>query len=83
GQVEYTPALDFMGEDIFSYTVTDGNGNESTASVFVTVNQTNSPPIAHDDSAITQVNQSASIDVLSNDEDPDNDTLTITSIADP
>ncbi len=36
--VRYTPAADFNGQDSFSYTVTDVDGDSSTATVWVTVN---------------------------------------------
>jgi len=36
--VYYTPAFDYVGEDMFNYTITDNNGSEGvTAWVFVTV----------------------------------------------
>ncbi|PVA11462.1 type I secretion protein [Pelagivirga sediminicola] len=37
GTVKYTPTGAFVGEDTFTYTVTDGNGNEVTENVTVTV----------------------------------------------
>ncbi|WP_245838735.1 beta strand repeat-containing protein, partial [Maribacter sedimenticola] len=33
----YTPALDFVGDDTFDYTITDANNDSSTATVTVTV----------------------------------------------
>ena len=38
GTVTYTPNADFFGSDSFTYTISDGRGGFSTASVFVTVN---------------------------------------------
>lgn len=43
GTVTYTPASDYVGSDIYTYTVTSG-GKQETATVFVTV--TNSIPVA-------------------------------------
>lgn len=37
GTVRYTPAADFAGADEFSYTISDGQGGQATASVAVTV----------------------------------------------
>lgn len=44
---------------------------------------TNSPPLARDDTATTTEDVAVSIPVLANDEDPDGDPLTITSVSDP
>lgn len=82
-QIKYTPALDYTGEDNFIYTISDESGNESTASVIVTISGTNQPPIAADDSVTTLRNQSISIDVLGNDSDPDNDNVSISSVTSP
>lgn len=40
----YTPAADFSGTEEFSYTIGDGRGGSATASVSVTVNNTNNDP---------------------------------------
>ncbi|MFW6428763.1 MAG: carboxypeptidase regulatory-like domain-containing protein, partial [Desulfosalsimonas sp.] len=37
GAFTYTPGADFTGEDSFTYTVTDGNGEQDTASVTVRI----------------------------------------------
>ena len=44
GTVRYTPDAGFSGADRFSYTVGDGRGGESTASVAVTVAEPAGPP---------------------------------------
>ncbi|GAA3949010.1 Ig-like domain-containing protein [Allohahella marinimesophila] len=54
GSLTYTPDADFTGEDSILYTITDGNGGSSEASVAVTVNDTNALPVAVDDSASVQ-----------------------------
>jgi len=41
----YTPDADFNGTDTISYTITDGNGEFSTAEVTVTVNAVNDAPV--------------------------------------
>ncbi|OYV76060.1 MAG: hypothetical protein B7Z66_10205 [Chromatiales bacterium 21-64-14] len=38
--ITYTPATDFAGQDLFTYKVTDANGDMATATVTVTVNCT-------------------------------------------
>jgi hypothetical protein len=70
--VYYTPSLDYNGEDQFNYTISDGNGGSSTATVFITVIQVNDDPIANDDE-VTVLEDSIEnvIDVLANDTDAD------------
>uniref|UniRef100_UPI002FE01683 Ig-like domain-containing protein n=1 Tax=Polaribacter sp. P097 TaxID=3117398 RepID=UPI002FE01683 len=52
GEIEYTPALNFVGTDTFEYTIEDGNGDTATATVTVTVTAeviVNGTPTAVDD----------------------------------
>ncbi|MDG4548726.1 MAG: Ig-like domain-containing protein, partial [Rickettsiales bacterium] len=83
GQVKYTPNADFNGNDSFTYTITDGNGETSTGTVNVTVNPINDAPLAEDDTVTTDEDTPITIDVLSNDDDVDGDALTITSVSNP
>jgi len=57
-KVDYTPAVGFSGSDTFSYTITDGTGDVSTAAlVTITVSAagTSNVPLAQDDAiTITQ-----------------------------
>jgi hypothetical protein len=46
GGVLYTPTPDYNGTDSFSYTISDGNGGEDSATVTVTVIPVNDPPTA-------------------------------------
>ena len=43
--LKYSPAQDFFGSDSFTYTVDDGHGGTSTATVNVTVNAVNDAPV--------------------------------------
>ncbi len=45
----YSPAPDFFGDETFTYTIEDAQGNTSTATVTVTVENVNDPPVANDD----------------------------------
>ncbi len=84
----YTPDGSACGEpDNFSYTVTDGNGGTATANVIIDVagapGPANTAPDAVDDYDETKQGESVSIDVLSNDSDPEQDNLTITDFTQP
>ncbi len=46
----YTPPDHYFGQDTFTYTVSDTNGNTATGTVVVTVTEVNDPPVANDDS---------------------------------
>ncbi|VAW31035.1 T1SS secreted agglutinin (RTX), partial [hydrothermal vent metagenome] len=80
GQIDYTPALNFVGTEVFTYTISDGNGGGDTATVTIDVGGSNDAPIAQDDMPNTPEDTAVIIDVLNNDTDPDNDSLTILSI---
>ncbi|HEX6374843.1 MAG TPA: Ig-like domain-containing protein [Allosphingosinicella sp.] len=85
GSYTYTPsaaaqALD-DGEtvqDSFSYTASDGTASDS-ATLTVTVAGANDAPVAVDDAAATTEDASVSGNVLANDTDVDNETLTVTN----
>ena len=79
GNVRYTPNDGFSGTDAFTYIVSDGTV-ESTGQVTVVVNSVNDDPVANDDSVSTTENTPLTIDVLSNDTDPDGDSLTVSSV---
>jgi len=78
--ITYTPNLNYFGVDTFTYTVTDGQGNFDNATVTVTVTNTQDPPVAANDSTTTLEDTAFTINVLANDNDIDNDILTITAI---
>ena len=83
-KVSYTPDPDFNGIDIFDYTVSDGNGGTSTATVRLTVAPINDAPIATDDSYTLAKNSTATaFDVVSNDTDVDGDLLAIVFVNSP
>ncbi|WP_456867706.1 Ig-like domain-containing protein [Galbibacter sp. BG1] len=81
GVFEYIPNPSFNGNDRFSYTLTDANGNQTTAVVRVTIvevtdNSANDAPVAEDDFYVFD-GESLIMDVLVNDTDPDGDALSI------
>jgi VCBS repeat-containing protein len=76
--IRYTPGLDFCGEDSFSYTVIDADGENSTATVKVTVRPVNDPPIAADDTYSVDEDGALSVEalgVLENDSDAEGELL--------
>ena len=83
GTIEFTPEPDFTGSTTITYTITDPDGNEDTASVDVTVTPANGAPVTEDDVATTPLGTPVIIDVLVNDSDPDGDPLTVISATSP
>jgi T1SS-143 domain-containing protein len=92
GNPVYTPNLDYVGTDSFTYTVKDPSGATSTATVTVTVGGVNDAPVAQDD--VGQVGQNAVLTVnaangvilsganpAGRDTDADNDSLTVTAVS--
>ncbi|MEM0519287.1 Ig-like domain-containing protein, partial [Aequorivita flava] len=88
GTYIYTPALDFVGADIFEYQICDG-GNPiacDTAFVYIEVLNTttgNDAPIANADTNTTETDIPVSGNVLVNDFDPDGDPISVTGNTNP
>ncbi|ENJ1724224.1 TPA: tandem-95 repeat protein [Vibrio parahaemolyticus] len=82
GSVTYTPNDNYQGTDSFTYIVTSGGVSESTT-VSVDVTPVNDAPVAKDDTAITDEDTPVTIDVLPNDNDIDDDKLSIQSASVP
>ena len=79
GSFTYTPEDAFSGTDSFTYWATDGLAHSDIATVTITVNPVNQPPVAADDSSTTNEDTPLTVaapGVLSNDSDPDGDALT-------
>ena len=83
GSFIYTPNANYYGTDSFDYTITDVNGDTSTATVNIFVNSVNDVPVATDDSATTKEDTPINIDVIANDSDVDGDSLSVTGVSDP
>ena len=78
GTVTYTPNSNFTGIDSFTYTIEDGQGGSSSATVTLTVTPVNDPPVANGDTYSTPQNTMLTVaapGVLVNDIDPDGDVL--------
>ena len=83
GGVRYAPALNWYGEDRFTYTAADPGGLSSEATVRVTVTPVNDAPEAVDDAAETPEDAAVVVDVLANDTDVDGDRLRVASVTAP
>ncbi|HEX7033546.1 MAG TPA: Ig-like domain-containing protein [Nitrososphaera sp.] len=83
--ITYTPPRTYSGTDSFTYVVEDGQGgsDSATVTVTVTINPNNSAPNANHDFARTDEDNPITIDVLSNDSDPDGDIISIDSVTTP
>ncbi|MEM1368851.1 MAG: Ig-like domain-containing protein, partial [Cyanobacteria bacterium P01_H01_bin.15] len=85
--VNYDPnsAFDFLtsqqsANDSFTYTIDDGNDATSTATVNVTVVNSNFDPTANPDSGTVNEDETLQLFALSNDTDSNNDPLSVTQI---
>lgn len=74
----YTPPVDFFGVDRFTYEASDGVATSNRATVTITVLETNSPPVAIDQSVLTFRNTPVAITLSAY--DPDSDALVFTQI---
>lgn len=83
GQIKYQPNPEYFGVETITYTMSDGQGAQDTATLTITVNEVNDPPIAGIDTVNVDEEGSIQIDVLANDSDGNNDRLTISSVEKP
>jgi hypothetical protein len=79
--VDYTPAPDYNGTDMFTYEICDSNGDCDQAVATVTIGEVNDLPTAVDDVASTDEDVPVNIDPLPNDDfggdGPSTGTITI------
>ncbi len=81
GSFTYTPDANFNGSDSFGYSISDGQGGSDTATVTITVDAVNDPPVAQNDILTTPEDEPLSGNLLANngngtDQDVDGDSLT-------
>ncbi|WP_157897860.1 Ig-like domain-containing protein [Mycolicibacterium rutilum] len=77
GTFTYTPTANYSGTDSFTYTVTDpSTATSNIATVSITVNAVNDPPVANNDSYTTNENTPLTGNVVNNDTDADGNTVT-------
>ncbi|TMS67570.1 Ig-like domain-containing protein [Pseudoalteromonas sp. S1691] len=79
-QIQYTPQADYNGTAVVTYTVSDGEAATS-ATLNITINSVNDAPVASPDTAtILEDAAATNINVLGNDTDVENDTLSISAV---
>jgi VCBS repeat-containing protein len=86
GSFTYLPERNFTGADSFTYEVSDGATTSNAATVSITVQPVNDPPVARDDAYETDDGTRLIVPgpgVLANDGDPDGDALTSVSASAP
>jgi Ca2+-binding RTX toxin-like protein len=77
GDFVYTPRANFGGTDSFTYTLLDGQGASSTATVTLNVTAVNDAPIAGRDAYAGPRGRPISGNVMANDRDPEGDSLQV------
>jgi hypothetical protein len=87
GAFQYTPNLNFYGQDSFTYQAFNGSAYSSPAAVTITVTPVNDPPTAQDDQYAALPDSTLVVGapggVLANDTDPDGDPLTAVLVSAP
>ncbi|WP_321423648.1 Ig-like domain-containing protein [uncultured Methanobacterium sp.] len=83
GTFTYTPNANYFGSDRFNYVIEDVDGDSTNGTVLITINDVNDPPVAYDDVALVNEDESILINVLSNDSDLESDILTVNSVIQP
>ncbi|HSP29821.1 MAG TPA: Ig-like domain-containing protein, partial [Ilumatobacteraceae bacterium] len=80
--VTISPAEDFVGQVLATYTIRDGGGLTATSNIVLTVLEPlNRPPDARDDGASVANGGSTTVAVLLNDSDPDGDALSVSIVS--
>ncbi len=77
-QIQYTPNLNFTGNDSITYVICDTTNRCDTAIVYITITNVNNPPVANNDTFSVSGNTVTFLPVTSNDVDIDGDPLTVT-----
>ncbi len=80
GSFTYTPDAGFVGNDSFTYSVSDGT---NTSNATVTLNVLNAVPRTGGEWLEVTNGRSVSGNLLTNDFDPDDDTLTVSLVSGP
>jgi VCBS repeat-containing protein len=71
GSFSYTPDADFNGADSFTYKANDGLADSNIATVTITVNAVNDPPVAEDQPVTTDEDVPVTVTLTASDVDGD------------
>ena len=83
-RIAYTPADNYAGTDAFTYALQENGLTLDTAVVTLTILNMNDAPVAVPDARDNVANKAViTIDVVSNDTDPDGDQLTLLGVTPP
>jgi len=77
----YTPVVGFIGEEAFSYVVSDGELTSESSQVVVSVSRTNHQPVA--DGKLIETTEDMSIGIILSASDPDSDPITFRILTPP
>lgn len=86
GTFSYTPNANYTGTDSFSYQANDGKSNSNIATVLLTISGVNDAPISVADAYSTDENVALTVaasGVLSNDSDPEGNSLSAVLVTGP
>ena len=86
GSFEYTPNAGYLGEDSFTYRISDGMEDSEVTKVSISIRSGNQTPVANDDSFSVDEDLSLVIDlgsILENDIDPEGQMLNVIPIGVP
>jgi VCBS repeat-containing protein len=83
GSFTYAPAANYSGADSFTYQISDGQTNSGAATVQLAVAPVNDAPVAADDAVPTPEDTPVSGNVLDNDVDAEDDSLTAALLGGP
>ena len=83
GRITYTPNANYFGADTMQFTAVDASSITTTSAVQVTVRPVNDAPVTVADEASTTQTGTVIADVLANDSDIDDTTLTLSIVTPP
>jgi hypothetical protein len=75
----YTPEPNFHGQDSFTFRASDGQLSSDTATVFITIDSVNDPPVAYDQTVSTPEDTAKVLTLVATDADGDSLTYSVVS----